>query len=119
MESVRHFNFEAEPVNYVKIDVILPDGQKEKVTLNFENKIKHEKEIILGRNRINYPDLYVMVLMGSHNSRTILDDRQIVEFYAERLATGNEPYLEIMKNSSEIERPPKPVNAAQLGITLK
>ncbi|XP_055867588.1 uncharacterized protein LOC106055287 [Biomphalaria glabrata] len=115
----KKFLFEAELVNYVKIDVVLPDGQKEKATLNFENTIKQEKEMILERNKLRYADIYVMVLMGAHNSRTILDDNRLVSHYANLLATGSEPYLEIAKNSSELERPPRPVNPAQFGITLK
>ncbi|XP_059166655.1 uncharacterized protein LOC131948942 [Physella acuta] len=110
---------EAECVN-VKMKVILPNGEvKPDVYINPENKVYEEKENILRNSNIPYPNLYVMILMGIGSARTILEDKKEMEFYLNQIASADEVYLEIKKKSSEIERPPKPVNAELFGVHLK
>ncbi|CAL1530038.1 unnamed protein product [Lymnaea stagnalis] len=118
MASISFLDAESDCLN-IKIEVVLPTGKKEVAYINPENKVYEEKEAILRRADIPYPNLYVLVLFAGPNKRIILEDKLLMERYMDDLAGGQESYIEIRKKSSEIERPPKPVNCELFNIQLK
>ncbi|KAH9504468.1 hypothetical protein Btru_062860 [Bulinus truncatus] len=100
----------------VEIKIFLPKNVTVQDKLNLNDKVRTVKEKILRKNHIPYPIKYILVLISLHDERIVLNDNNVINYYADYLRFG---HLEVRTKSSEIERPPRPVNPEKFGLTLK